>query len=195
MKTMKRMLLGLSLLFCFQVSSAALVDIPLPAGSFISNYAGSGLDIAWAAPCRAIDPSCGAIDLSFQSAFGWRLATLGEVVGVLASLVATDFVFAGANVPLGGSDANGAHFDFGSPGAAAACASPYFSNRFSQCNWGNAPGSNGGLVVPWGFGQADEATFSEAIAVRGASVPEPATLTLFGLGLLAMGFGRRRKQV
>lgn len=175
-----------------QPAAAALVDIPVPDGAFIENYAGSGLDVAWAAPCRAIDPSCGAIDLSFQSGFGWRLASAAEAGFLGANLLATDFIFAGANVPLGGSDPNGANFVFGSPGADAACASPYFSPVHFHCDWGNAPGSGGGNVVGWGFGQPGESSFAEAIVVRDAvRVPEPGTLTLLGMGLLAMGAFRR----
>ena len=189
---MKKLLLGLMLAFTFQISSAALVDIPLPDGSYISNYAGSGLDIAWAAPCRPIDPSCGLPNLDFQGGFGWRLASAAEAAFLAANLVAQDFVFAGANVPLGGSDANGANFVFGSPGGDAACASPYFSPLHFHCDWGNAPGGGGNPEFLWGFGQAGESGFSEAIYVR--NVTEPGTLALFGLSILMLGAARRARR-
>jgi hypothetical protein len=180
---------ALALLLFPAASKAALVNIPLPDGSYIENYMGSGLDVAWAAPCAPLAPSCGVIDLSFQSGFGWRLATLDEVAFLSANLVAQDFVFAGANVPLGGSDANGANFS-GSPGGAAACAAPYFSSFHYHCDWSNGVGTGAG-AVPWGFGQPGELSHAEAIAVRGAAVPEPAILALFGLSAL---MARRRSR-
>lgn len=191
---MKRLFAALVLAVCSQASMAALVNVPLPAGSYISNYAGSGLDVAWAAPCRPIDPSCGVIDLSFQSQFGWRLASAAEAAFLAANLKGQDFVFAGANVPLGGSDANGANFQAGSPGGAAACAAPYFSNFHYHCDWGNAPGANAGYQEGWAFGQEGELSFGEAIVVRNNLVPEAGTLAMLGLGVLLVGAVRRRRQ-
>lgn len=191
----KRIILTLLLTagFSYQSAVAALVDIPLPDGAFIANYSGSGLDVAWAGPCAIASPSCGVADLSFQGPLGWRLASAAEAAFLGANLLASDFVFAGANVPLGGFSANGANFAFGSPGGAAACASPFFSNQYKHCDWGNAPGSGGVGTVPWSFGQAGESVIAEGILVRnaGVAVSEPASLAVLGLGLLALGGIRR----
>jgi hypothetical protein len=80
---------------------------------------------------------------------------------------------------------------FGSPGADAACASPWFSPFHLHCDWGNAPG-NGGGAVGWGFGQPGEVSFAEGIVVRDA-VPEPGTMALLGAAVLGFGAMRRRK--
>src|SRR4029077_19517527 len=85
-------------------ANAALIQTPLPANTFISF---SGLDWAWAYPLSSASPG---FDISFQSGFGWRLPTLAELA---SAPDATDFIFPGANVPLGGSDpVSGASFLF-----------------------------------------------------------------------------------
>ncbi len=181
---MKKLLAIILVAFWAPGAYAALVDIPVPINASIVH---NGLEWAWAGPCAVNNPSCGIADLAFQGPLGWRIATLAE--SLLAPL-ATDFVFPGANVPLGGSDPNGAIFVFGSPGGDAACAAPYFSSVHFHCDWGNAPGSGGNNVVPWSFGLAGEGSFWEALLVR--DIPEPGTLALLALGLLGAGFARKR---
>jgi hypothetical protein len=119
---------------------------------------------------------------------------------MLNAPLATDFVFFGANVPLGGPDpVSGSYFDFDSnrPGAAA-LATAYFNNTFLQGNWGNAPGSGGepGIrLVPW-WGQPGAETFSESLVVRNVAggVPEPATWAMMLIGFAGLGYAARRRK-
>lgn len=178
---MNKPLIGLVFTLVALQAQALPVNIPVPTNALITQ---AGLDWAWAAPCAPTGSSCGVIDLSFQSAFGWRLPTAAEV---LNHPLATDFVLAGANVPLGGSDPNGARFGAGSPGGDAACAAPYFSTRHRHCDWRN------GVSNFWA-GLPSTRFFYESLVVRRAqAAPEPGTLAMFGLGLAGFGFARRRK--
>lgn len=163
-------------------ANALPLNISVPSNAFITQ---GGLDWAWAAPCAPTEPSCGVIDLSFQSGEGWRLPTAGELA---IHPLATDFVFAGANVPLGGASPNGAIFHGGAPDAAA-CAAPFFSTVHVWCDWNN------GNANLWA-GLPGTASFWETLVVRGEGekIPEPASLAIFGLGLLGLGLARRRRR-
>lgn len=126
-------------------AEAAPLNIPVPTNATITH---NGLVWAWAAPCNPIEPSCGVIDLSFQGAFGWHIPTAAEF---LLAPLAPDFVFPGANVPLGGVSPNGAWFSDSHlvPGDTA-CAAPFFSTTHSHCDWKNAPGNGQFGSMPWG---------------------------------------------
>lgn len=173
------------------VAQASLVNAPVPSNAFISF---GGLDWAWASPVAA-DGSFGSggVDLSFQGAFGWRLPTAAEI---LAAPPATAFLFPGANVPFGGTDpVSGAVFSFTSASlnGDAALAAPYFNNTFFHGDWGNAPGSAGGNVVPW-WGQPGAPSFAESLVVRDqAPVPEPTTCAMFLMGFVGLGLRHCRR--
>ena len=115
------LLVPICLLFSAATASAMPINIAVPANALIQH---NGKEWAWAAPCNPILPSCGVIDLTFQGPLGWHIPTAAEFA--IAPL-APDFVFAGANVPLGGVSPNGATFSIGPPPGDAACAAPFFS--------------------------------------------------------------------
>lgn len=170
---------------CLTSAHASYIDAPLPSNSYIVRGL---LDWAWAFPL----PAASGLDLSFESSQGWRLPTLAELA---SAPLATDFMFAGANVPLGGTDpVSGASFSAvnATLNGAAACATPYFSNSFRHCDWQDG---NGQLFQPWA-GTPGEQSFADQLVVRAdtaAAVPEPATLALLSLGLLGMASVSRRK--
>lgn len=163
---------------------AANVETPLPANTYITK---DGLDWVWAYPYNNGHAN---FDLSYQSQFGWRLPTEQELAN---APLATEFIFAGANVPLGGSDpVSGASFHVSNPAldGAAACATPYFSNgSWNHCDWGDA---DEGV---W-YGQDGALDWAEQLLVRGEmsnqAVP---TLSTFGIALMVLalfGFAATR---
>ena len=165
-------------------AEAALVNAPVPSNAYITF---AGLNWAWASP---LDFS--SVDLSYQSQFGWRLPTAAELANAPSAL---NFLFSGANVPLGGSDpVSGAVWQFTSATLTgpAALAAPYFSD-FRHGDWGNGPGSAGGNVIPWA-GQPGAESVSESLVVRVASgVPEPATWAMMLIGFAGLALAARRR--
>lgn len=166
-------------------ANATLIDTPVPDNATVTM---NGYQWAWAAP---LGP--GFVDLSFQAQFGWVLPTAQQL---LLAPSAHDFMFAGANVPLGGSDPiSGANFLFSSVtlNSAAALASPYFSNS-SHGDWCNAPGSACGYgELAWNVPN----TFGDSLVLRALvvpSVPEPATWAMMLIGFGAVGASLRRQK-
>lgn len=141
----------------------AVINAPVPTDNYITV---GGLDWAWAAPCAAYGPSCGVVDMSYQSTQGWRFPTLAE--------------FLARPDPL----------DFGGK-----CAAAWFSTAHSHCDVGDAIDGfifdYGYGVLPYG-----SLSTTESWVVRGQSgvVPEPAAWALMIAGFGMVGATLRRRQ-
>lgn len=171
--------------------ASATIDAPVPTNAYITL---NGLDWAWGEPVPC--PSCIS---AYQVSQGWRLPTADEL---LMAPLATDFLFAGANVPYQGFDpVSGAFFtvtnsDYDAAQSAGACAAPYFGNLFNQflqCDWADGNGQPGG---PWA-GTTGAADLADQLFVRPAqngAVPEPGTWAMMLLGFGAIGLAFRRSR-
>lgn len=185
---MKKLLLATAAtLLASGSANAALVDMDIPDNAYITM---GGLDWAWGSPLPfSSEPTA----LDFQSQFGWRLPTLDELVNAPD---ATDFIFDGANVPLGGVDpVSDARFQATNANliGAAACATPYFSARFRHCDWQDG---NGQRFEPWA-GLPGANSVADQLFVRSANmgaVPEPATWAFMIFGFSAIGGALRRNR-
>ena len=156
-----------ALAFC-GISTSALalpVNETVPDNLYITQ---SGLDWAWASPCAPTQPTCGTIDLSFQSQFGWRLPTTEEL------------------------SVHPTAFDFEFTGGGFACAARYFSTTWTHCDWGD------GLANLWAGLPGGDGYWETLVvrAADLSEVPIPGALPLFasalGLGGL-FGWKRKRK--
>ena len=169
-------------------ASAALLDVPLPANTYIIF---GGLDWAWASPCSPTGCNGGqdVLDLSFQGPLGWRLPTAPEL---LARPAPIDFSFAGANVPFGGFSVEGTFFNGGMPGDGA-CAAAYFTGGFfNQCNYSDAS-----INAIFGVYFDPNERNVETWLVRGgnAAIPEPASWAMLIAGFGLIGAAMRRRKV
>ncbi|MGQ5701457.1 PEPxxWA-CTERM sorting domain-containing protein [Sandaracinobacteroides sp. A072] len=165
--------------------AVAAVNVPVPENATITH---NDLVWAWANPCDAYG-GCGDIDLSYQSQFGWRLPTAAEFA---LRPTAMDFVFDGANVPQGGSDAYGNTFQAGTPPGDAACAAAFFSINYTHCDWSN--GADGLWYNP----EQPGTFYYETLLVRDGgspAVPEPATWAMLIAGFGMVGAALRRRTI
>ena len=171
-------------------AKAAYFDVPLPTNAYITF---GGLEWAWAYPVPAASPYYPPMDLSYQSTQGWRLPTVEELA---VAPLATNFLFAGANVPFAVNDPItsalflATNINYATAASAGACATPYFSTKWLHCDWQDG---NGQPNQPWA-GLPGALDFADQLVVRGAAVPEPATVGLLFLSLGAIGLVTRRKQ-
>jgi hypothetical protein len=108
--TIMKLKLLLIAAFAGVTTSANAINAPVPTNAYLVE---NGLDWAWAYPlpadCGQNFSPCPGFDLSYQSQFGWRLPTAQELAN---PPLATNFLFAGANVPFSGTDpVSGAFFN------------------------------------------------------------------------------------
>lgn len=175
--------IGLGVFASQGTAQAAFLDSPVPSNAYITV---GGLDWAWAFPL----PAASGLDLSFQAGQGWRLPTAAEL---LSAPLATAFLFAGANVPLGGTDpVSGAQFSATNANlnGAGACATPYFSNSYKHCDWINGLGQQGDT---WA-GMPGAPSYADQLVVRASAVSAPASMAVLGMGLLGLGAAVRRRR-
>lgn len=194
----------IGLLLCFIMSTgvnATLLTSEVADDAYVTF---AGYDLAWASPCSdgLLEGSCGAIDLSEQSGYGWKIMTsdLFTSLNITASTFVVDY-----------TSSNTQFFS----GSNYAKASGWFSNSYLHID------INNGLAGSWAFADTAESCCSETITYRvsssvsvpepssialvsdpepitylisnSVSIPEPSSITLLGLCLAGLGLSRKKK--
>lgn len=158
-------------------ATAGPINSPVPANAYIVF---GNLDWAWAYPCPGIS-ACGGgfagVDLTYQSTQGWRFPTLDELA---LRPSAQDFLFAGANVPAGGTDPiSGANF-VGANTSDGACATPYFGIDLLHCDFGD------GNANFWAESPEEFTAYEQLLVRSHRAVPEPSALAMIAVALLSL---------
>lgn len=182
--------------FLFSMRVDAVLRTEVSENAYISI---DGYDIAWAGPCAVIEPSCGALDFSYQAQFGWRAMDSHLFSELMFSV--ENFVFAGANVDYHSGnnldESSGARVlaaesttGLSLPINDVAVATPWFSSFYNHVDWRD------GLYSNWSFADLPGMAWSDSIAVRETHrrIPEPFSMALIGVGLLGLSMSRRSRQ-
>ena len=143
-------------------AAATILNEPVPTDNFITF---GGLDWAWASPCQPTGcggPS-GAMDMSYQSTQGWRIASTADF----------------ANAPD--------RTAFLRPDNSVICASAWFTHIYSHCDYSNPVWNMDGEGGPW----YSETWVVRGDATPG--VPEPATWAMLIAGFGLVGTAMRRR--
>ena len=194
--SLRRSTIAVALATSLCAPAFAIINSPVPASAYITQ---GGLDWAWAFPL----PAANGLDLTYQSTQGWRIPTATELA---SAPNAVDFLKAGGNVPFNGTDpVSGAVFQatnaaYTAAASAGACATPYFGNGYSHCDWQDG---NGQPSQPWA-GLPGANSVADQLVVRGTQVvaapvavplwgPLGLALASAGVGLAGMFAARRRK--
>ncbi|WP_440875634.1 PEP-CTERM sorting domain-containing protein [Thalassotalea sp. PLHSN55] len=178
LKVVKQLALALTLSISGFISTATAGLIFQP--DYYTYYeVGNGLEWVYASPCATdINPS-GSCSSPLSLIDGFRFASLTEWNASFSSLQDLITAFDTQN---GASDA-------------LICAAPYFGGTYSYCDEGDvSAGYVSGAPIAWA--PQSGSSIAETFLVRGQlsqpprDVPEPSSLAIFALGILA--FAARR---
>jgi len=152
-----------------------------------------GYDVAWAGPCAVAQNSCGPLDFSYQTQFGWE--AMSSTLFDQLNISAFDFIFDGANVDsfTGNNldELSGASVSQNPFIGDIAVAAPWFASIHTHVDWAN------GVNNQWSFSDMNNASYFDSLAVRVSAnndIPEPSTIAIFGLALIALAARKYKKQ-